>query len=44
MAEELALEPHLKTFLVGTGLMRNLGDDSAIPEAQLRAIYGSAFT
>lgn len=44
MAEDHALEPQLKEFLVQSGLIHNLGDDSGIPVERLRAGYESAFT
>ncbi len=43
MAEKLALEPQLKEFLLKTHLIRNLGDDSGIPDERLRALYAAAF-
>lgn len=43
MAEDLALEPQLKEFLLKTNLIRNLGDDSGIPDEQLRALSAAAF-
>lgn len=43
MAEGLALEPQLKEFLMHTNLLHNLGDDSGIAEADLRAGYQAAF-
>ena len=43
MAEDLALEPQLKEFLLKTNLIRKLGDDSGIPDEQLRALYAAAF-
>ena len=43
MAEDLALEPQLKEFLLKTNLIRNLGDDNGIPDEQLRALHAAAF-
>ena len=43
MAEVLALEPQLKEFLLEKNLIRNLGDDSGIPDEQLRVLYAAAF-
>lgn len=43
MAEKLALEAQLKEFLLKTHYIRNLGDDSGIPDERFRALYAAAF-
>ncbi len=43
MAEEMELDPQLKALLEVAGLLSNPGDDSSIPDEELRQKFSGAF-